>query len=113
MIPGSANPSPQLRGDTWQGWPSITIDPAPGVALESAKMDFRNQQGQIIFTLSTEDESMTIVNASTTLWVLSVPARKLDAPADNYNFDLQTTATDGTIRTYWRGILPLQQDITQ
>ncbi len=115
MIPGTANPSPDLRGDKWNGWNSIRIeDPAvcPIYTLESVKIEFRGADNQVAKTLSTDD-TITIGTAIGTAWVISVPGFVWDIPAGSYNFDVQTTDTLGNPRTYWRGQLTLQQDVTQ
>ena len=112
MIPGTANPSAQLRGDTWTGFPSITISPGPGVALASAKMQLKDSAGIVQKEFSTTDNSITIADGGTGDWILAIPSAKLDIPAQDYQFDLQTTDANGAVRTYWRGILPLQQDVT-
>lgn len=115
MIPGTANPTATLRGDYWDGWQSISIND-PGVCpvrtLTSAKMEFRGADNQVEKTLSTEDGTITIGTAIGTAWVLTVPGLTWDIAAGSYNFDLQTIDDLSKKRTYWRGILTLQQDIT-
>lgn len=113
MIPGTANPSAKLRGDYWEGWSSITISPGPGVALASAKIEFSDPEGRKHLTLSTADDSITITQGGTGDWILAVPGRTLDIPATDYSFELQTTDANGNVRTYWRGTVQIQQDITE
>jgi len=113
MIPGIANPAATLRGDYWDGWPSITITPSPGSTLTSAKIEFRGPDSALAKTLTTEDGTITIGTAVGTSWVLAVPGLTWDIAAASYNFDLETEDNLGRKRTYWKGVLTLQQDITQ
>jgi len=113
MIPGIANPAATLRGDWWDGWPSITITPSPGTTLTSAKIEFRGADNSVAKTLSTTDSTITIGTAVGTSWVLTVPGMTWDIPAGSYNFDLETKDENDHKRTYWKGVLTLQQDVTQ
>ena len=115
MIPGLANPSPQLKGDTWAGWSSVNISPCPvGKVLASVKIEWKDSRGCVAMTRSTADGSVTITDdgSASTEWEYSVDGGLITIAAGDYTFDHQTTDADGAVRTYWRGTHTIQQDIT-
>jgi hypothetical protein len=112
MIPGTGNLSATLRGDTWGGVPSITISPTTGATLESAAMQWRDESGIVRIEFGTEDGTIAIDDAGPVEWVLSIPARDLEIPAGVFQFDLQCVDANGARKTYWRGSIEVQQDVT-
>lgn len=116
MIPGIYNMQGIARGDGWRGLPSIVIrvnGNPPGVALASARLQFRSAPSaeEVGATLSTAAGSITITSAAN--WELAIPAQALPLGARVWHYDLETTDVEGTVRTYLKGTLKIEQDVTR
>jgi len=117
MLPGqSTTLNDQLafvQGDTWGGIPSITLTPAPNYNVVSAEMQFRESKVSVLpsATLSTDDGSIVINNAGT--WSFTVPVQDLPLTAGTYDWQFQTTDTQGSVQTYLQGTLQVHLDIVR
>lgn len=117
MLPGQSttldNQLAFVQGDTWGGIPSIIFTPAPNYLVVSARMQFRESKVAVLpsATLSTTDGSILIVNAST--WSFRVPVQNLDLTAGTYDWQFQTTDSQGNVQTYMQGTLQVYLDIVR
>jgi hypothetical protein len=116
MIPGTYHMHSILRGDSWRGLPSIVVrvnGSPPASALASARMQFRQLpvSPSVGHELSTAAGSITITSAAN--WELSIPAQELPLGARLWYWDLETTDAAGTVRTYLKGTLEIQQDVSR
>lgn len=109
-----------VRGDTWDGIDEITItvnDAAPPYPLASAKIEFRkgSKTGDLGHTLSTAPQSGDgiIQVADAALWKLIVPPQDMPLTAAIWHYDIQTTDSQGTVKTYIAGTVTVEQDVTQ
>ena len=115
MVPGQSDTlDAQLafvQGDTWGGIPSITFDPAPNYNVASARMQFRASKVSPLpsATLSTTDGTIVINNAVT--WNFTVPVQNLALTAGTYNWQFQTTDSQGSIQTYMQGTIEVLLDV--
>lgn len=113
MTPTAYNMQPVVRGDRWNGIPTITIlvnGQVPPIALASARMQFRKTAGPGA-ELTTENGLMGIVSAAG--WELSIPAQSLPLVAGRWNYDIETTDIAGTVKTYVAGTILITEDITR
>jgi hypothetical protein len=111
MIPGTGNLPATLRGTTWEGIPSLTVNPVTQTAV-AAKMQLVSGAGKVEKEFSTYDDSILIVKANGPTWEFSVPKVLLDIPAGIYVFDFIVKTDDGDILPYIRGRLPVEQNVT-
>lgn len=117
MLPGQSttlnNQLAFVQGDTWGGIPSIIFTPAPNYNVVSARMQFRESKVAVLpsATLSTEDGSIEINNAST--WNFTVPVQNLALTAGTYDWQFQTTDSQGSVQTYMQGTLQVHLDIVR
>lgn len=117
MLPGQSttlnNQLAFVQGDTWGGIPSIIFTPAPNYLVVSARMQFRESKVAVLpsATLSTEDGSIEINNAST--WDFTVPVQNLALTAGIYDWQFQTTDSQGSVQTYMQGTLQVHLDIVR
>jgi hypothetical protein len=107
------------RNDTWDGVPvigPILINGLqPAASLVSARMDFRQPVSKVLgHRLSTTpgvgEGTVTIVDATT--WEMTIPEQDLPLDAGRWEWDLETTDTNGTVKTYYRGTQPVTGDKT-
>ena len=114
MLPGeSTTLNAQLafvQGDTWGGIPVITLDPVPNYSVSSARMPFRESgfEGAPVVTLTSAAGGITINNAST--WSFTMPAQALPLPAGTYDWQFQTTDSQGSTQTYLQGTITVEPD---
>jgi len=117
MLPGQSDTlDAQLafvQGDTWGGIPSIVFDPAPNYTVASAKMQFRESKLAVLpsATLSSEDGTIIINNATT--WSFTVPVQNLPLTAGTYNWQFQTVDSQGSIQTYMQGTIEVTLDVVR
>ena len=116
MLPGQSttlnNQLAFVQGDTWGGIPLITFTPAPNYLVVSARMQFRESKVAVLpsATLSTEDESI-IINAPATAWSFTIPVQNLPLTAGTYDWQFQTTDSEGNVQTYMQGTLQVYLDV--
>jgi len=106
----------QLRGDTWPGFSSIVITTGNNTPVSlsgaSIKMQFREDiDSPVALELSTENSGVVIVNP--VIGEFKVPPTIIDIPFGEYNYDIQVTFADGTVKTYVTGSWNIIADITQ
>jgi len=117
MVPGQSDTlDTQLafvQGDTWGGIPSIILDPAPNYNVVSAKMQFRESKVAVLpsATLSTTDGTIAIVDAG--LWSFTIPVQNLPLTAGTYDWQFQTTDSQGSVQTYMRGTIEVLLDVVR
>jgi hypothetical protein len=121
MIPGQSDTlDAQLafvQGDTWGGIPSIILDPAPNYTVASARMQFRESKVAVLpaATLSTApsaSEGTITINTATT-WDFTIPVQNLPLAAGTYDWQFQTTDSQGSIQTYMRGTIEVLLDVVR
>ena len=106
---------PALRGDTWSGITSITLQ-ISGVPISlsaaSIKMQLREDiDSPVILELSTANGLIVITNPLS--GVFQIPPQIINIPFDTYNYDIQVTFPNGTVTTYIAGTWQITPDITQ
>ena len=106
---------PALRGDTWSGITSITLQTS-GVPISlsaaSIKMQLREDiDSPVALELSTANGLITITNPLS--GVFSIPPQIIDIPFDTYNYDIQVTFPNGTVKTYLAGTWQITPDVTE
>lgn len=106
-----------VRGDTWNGVPSIVItvnEAPPVIPASSARMQFRRDpdDGLVALDLSTDDDSIVIEDAAN--WEFSIPS-VTPFPLGNgvWYYDFETIDTSGNKRTYFKGTITVQRDTTR
>lgn len=115
MLPSTYNIAPFIAGDHWSGIPLVTITvngAPPASALASARMRFKSldEPSAAVVELSSAAGKITIISAAN--WQLSVPAQAVPAlTAGRWSWNMETTAANGTVKTYLRGELNVQPDI--
>jgi len=94
---------------------AITIDgSAPASALARVDIHFRKKAAatELAAALSTDDAAqIEITNAAA--WAFTVKKQKLPLAAGTWYQDIQTTAVDGTVKTYTQGTIKIRQDVTR
>jgi len=97
-----------LKGDTFL---AKQIDLGFSVVGAIIEMQFR-VQGSSTFTFewSTVNNTITVSNAS--LGIIIMNQRILDFYPTNYVYDFQITDASGNVKTYFKGSLLIEQDIT-
>ncbi|GAA5124698.1 hypothetical protein JIN84_13015 [Luteolibacter yonseiensis] len=112
MIPGTYNMDSFLRGDWWDGVPSIriTVNGEPPLSpIVSARLQFRT--GNLLGCQIETPTGIVIEDAAG--WHLSIPAQALALQAGAWNYDLETTDAEDVVRTYIKGTITVIQDITR
>ncbi len=118
MLPGQSttlnNQLAFVQGDTWGGIPSITITPAPNYNVVSARMQFRESKVAVLpsATLSTEPNGGIVINNAST-WSFTIPVQNLPLTAGIYDWQFQTTDSQGNVQTYMQGTLQVYLDIVR
>jgi hypothetical protein len=117
MLPGQSttlnNQLAFVQGDTWGGIPSIIFTPNPTYLVVSARMQFRESKVAVLpsATLSTEDGSIIINNAAD--WEFTIPVQNLPLTAGIYDWQFQTTDSQGNVQTYMQGTLQVYLDVVR
>jgi hypothetical protein len=106
---------PHRRGDTWDGINSITIsvNGSPvNLTGSTIKMEFRQSVDYpVVLTFSTTDGTIEFVNPAN--GVIRIPAQKIEVPFTTYQYDLQVTFPNGTVKTFMSGTWEIVPDITE
>ena len=117
MLPGQSDTlDAQLafvQGDTWGGIPSITFDPAPNYTVVSAIMQFRASKVAVLPAATLSSEEGTIVINDASAWSFTVPVQNLPLTAGTYNWQFQTTDSQGSIQTYMQGTIEVVLDVVR
>lgn len=105
-----------VQGNTWLGiYPAMIItvnNAAPTSALASVRMQFRRTPGDpAAETLSSEDDEITINDAST--WNITIPPQVLELCAGDWMTDIEFTNAAGEKKTYVAGKLKVLPAITR
>jgi len=111
----SYNIPPALRGDTWPGIVSITIQTS-GVPVSlsgaSIKMQLREDiDAPVALELSTDNG--LIINTKPLSGTFQIPPQIINIPFGTYNYDIQVTFPNGIVTTYIAGTWLITPDITQ
>ena len=107
---------PALRGDTWSGITSITLQTS-GVPISlsaaSIKMQLREDiDSPVALELSTANKLITITSPPSS-GVFQIPPQIINIPFGTYNYDIQVTFPTGIVTTYITGTWQITPDITQ
>lgn len=103
-----------VQGDSWEGIPSLTFDPAPLAAVENARIWFRDTwtSTQVRAKLDSSDPSqINIVDANS--WEFVVPVQFLSLKAGTYVWQFETTDISGVVQTYMQGQIQVYPDIAR
>jgi hypothetical protein len=121
MLPVYVDLGSQTRGDTWEGLeigPVVDQDSNPmEYPCVSCRIDFRHKVsgtlGLRLTSISTQTipSSITIINGTT--WEFSVPERILLLDVGSWEWDFETTDSQGVVRTLYYGDLVIVKDITR
>lgn len=118
MLPSVYNISPFTAGDHWSGIPLITITvngAAPASPLASARMRFacmeeNELQSGVVVELTSAAGKITIVSEDD--WQLTVPQQAVPRlTGGRWRWNIETTAADGTVKTYLRGEVTVNSDV--
>jgi hypothetical protein len=116
MEPGTYNMPSASQGDTWEGF-SVTVQingTPPTSPLARVDIHFRKRPGaaELASALSTDDaDEIEITHAED--WEFHVKEQILPLAAGTWYHDIQTTAEDGTVKTYLAGTIKIRQDVTR
>jgi len=105
-----------VSGDTFPGLriSSVTINgAAPTTALASVRVDFRTAPDAAAAALSLNSSSSGITINNNATWDFELDAFTITLDADCYFYDIETTDSGGTVRTYLRGSWTVAQDTTR
>lgn len=108
---------PLVLGDTWGGLDNITITPSGfsfDYPVSGGRIQFRKEKkrgGVPLDEVSTVNGCIVIEDANT--WSFSIPEANLNLIAGDIYWDFETTDTNGRIKTYLEGILPVLQNVTR
>lgn len=112
--------SGMMRGDTWEGIDSIDISFTGGIpaALISGRMQFRKtkaRNGPPIEELNTDNGRLVILDSGSNgiTWSFNIPTGNLNLPVGTSYWDLETIDERGFIKTYLKGSICLEQDVTR
>ena len=121
MIPYTLNLSDYYKGDAWEGMSigPITVDDGgptpvpPTYSCVSCRMHFRNPETLALgFALSDDPEvgegTITITDDGT--YEFDIPRQVLGLAAGTWEYDFETTDTEGMPTTWFRGKLKVIQD---
>ena len=98
-----------LKGNTFKAR-QITF----GYDLTGARIDLQFKEragGQIVFSFSTADNTITYVNSTT--GVVRLNEFILDVAANTYVYDCQIIDANGSVVTLFYGQMQITQDVTQ
>lgn len=96
------------KGDTFK---SREITLGFDVTDAEIKMQFKLPGSiQAAFEWSTVDDSFVVTNAAT--GVLTMNSKDLDLKPSTYVYDFQVKDSNDNIKTYFKGALTIEQDIT-
>jgi hypothetical protein len=115
-MPGTYNWPEVTTGDTFGGISSLQIvvnNASPAFPLTSARIHFRRIKGSTgtpELALSTTGGGIVIQNADT--WIINIPELVVELPAATYYYDLETTDSQGAVKTYVSGSWKIKPDNT-
>jgi hypothetical protein len=103
-----------LRGDTWNGITSITFS-KDGIPLTlsgaNVGMQFRKQvDGPVTLELTTSNGGINITDPLN--GVIQILPVLITMQYGIYQYDLEVTLADGTVKTYMKGTWNIVPDIT-
>jgi len=100
------------KGDTWNGVTfSLEINSSPAVLNgASIRASFRDPNGDVRATMSTDDGGITITDADN--GEFKMDKQLINWPAMTYKYDIEITFGSGDVKTYIAGTWPICQDIT-
>jgi len=106
---------PALRGDTWPGITSITIQTSGvpvSLSAASIKMQLREDiDSPVALELSTSNGLIVVTNPVG--GTFQIPPQIISIPFGTYNYDIQVTFPTGIVTTYITGTWQITPDITQ
>jgi len=105
-----------VRGDTFPGLTitEITVNnEAMSTTLASVRMDIRTKANASTATkaLTSAGGDITIDDAAA--WGFTIEPFAIDFAARDYVYDIETTDSGGTVRTYVYGKFRVKQDVTR
>lgn len=118
MAPVRFNFPDHYRNDTWLGGtlgPALIDDAVPTTTLVSARLQFRNFDGELGYELNTVPATgkgtITITNAAT--WEIEFPKQVLSLDEGKWDYDLELVDSEGTIITVYAGYVKVNGDISR
>ena len=120
MVPCTLNLSDYYKGDAWEGMsvgPIIMDNGGPSpeyptYSCVSCRMHFRDAELNLGFALSSNpgvgEGTITITDDGT--YEFDIPRQVLDLNAGTWEYDFETTDTEGMPITWFRGKLKVIQD---
>jgi hypothetical protein len=119
-IPIPIELSPTTAGDKWQGiasiGPVLVNDLTPAEPLARIRMQFR-RLGELGTTFDSEpgDNTFPIVISNAATWLAHIPeVQPLPLAAGEWKWDMEFWAGDDAAPlTFYRGVLDVQNEITQ
>lgn len=115
-LPGKLNFPAVLNGDTFPAFSitGVTVNgSAPTSNLSSVRIDFRTSPTATTASKSLSSGAGDITIDDAAAWAFTIEEFTNDLAAGTYCQDIETTAVDGTIRTYSAGIFVSGQDVTR
>lgn len=110
--PAQVNLAPIVQGDTWDGLTNCSFSSdgtAFGDSLDTVRMQFKDSAGNAALTLSSETAGqITITDAAA--WTFDVEPRVINLTAGTYSWGIETTDSQGVIKTRVTGIIPIIND---
>ena len=103
----------QYRGDTHDGTSfTVNVNAAPydltNVTI-TAKFKKDSKTGPELLSLS-EGNGITVTNAASGQF--QIDAFIVDFPPGTHYYDIQFVQSDGVVKTYIKGTMPVEQDVT-
>lgn len=116
MLPVRVPLNDHTHGDTWEGiasiGPVLINGSQPDYALSSCRMYFRTTLGVLGYKFKSSpgdgEGSITISDADT--WEITVAAQALPLDIGMWEWDFETTDSDGTILTLYSGTLEIVEE---
>ena len=102
-----------IRGDTIEqlNFTVLINGAAPIDTIAEVAIDLRRRGGRLYRYDSTgTGDSPIVIDGN---GQFHIPEHILDIPGARYDYDIELTFTDGTVKTYVRGTWELKEDITK
>ena len=108
----------QKAGDSWCGFSTLPVlfdDLPPTATLVSCRLYFRNRKQELVYgfksTVETGFGLITIIDDAN--WTVNIPSQVIDELIVGiYDYDYETTDSDGIVRTFYYGILDVTRDVS-
>lgn len=118
MVPVVINLPDHTAGDTWEGvsvGPVLFNNEPPTELLTSCRMYFRNVLTKTLAYGYKSEATTGFGNVSiddAVAWKASISNQALPIAPGNYLWDFETTDADGVVRTLYKGVLTVAEDVS-